>query len=321
MGPMKILVTGASGFIGGYVVRQLANTSSYSIIATGRSRSLAFGHMKNVTYIQADLSQSWDDLSCDVCIHCAGLAHDNATREQFERHNIQATERLLQALKGCKTFIYISSSSVYDFSDAKVKTESDAKAYSGLSWYGQSKYQAELSVQRANIPSVYILRPRAVYGQGDRVLLPRILKLIKKNRVIAPGSLQVQSSLTHIHNLYEAIEKCMVQSAKGKHTYNITDARVYNLKEVIGEIAYRKFGHKNFLHIPIWILNLLVSAQAVWKWKATITRQSLLYITQHSVLSMEKAKEQLKYAGTHTLFDSLHLLEIDGPVISKQADR
>src|SRR6218665_2924874 len=109
---MNILVTGASGFIGGYVVVQLAKNPSYSIIATGRSYTSAFSAYSNVKYVQADLTQHFPNISCDVCIHSAGLADDKSTAKQFERNNVEATNRLLISLNGCKTFIHISSSSI-----------------------------------------------------------------------------------------------------------------------------------------------------------------------------------------------------------------
>lgn len=305
---MIILVTGASGFIGGYVVRELARNTSYSIIATGRSVTSAFDTLSNVRYIKADLTQGFPETLCDACIHCAGLADDNSTSEEFECNNVEATHLLLHSLKSCKTFIYISSSSVYDFSDEKVKTENEATMNATISLYGLSKLNAEDLVKKSDIQSVYILRPRAVYGHGDRVLLPRILKLIKKNRVIAPGSLQVQTSLTHIHNLYEAIEKSLMQSTNSIHIFNIADSCTYNLKEVIGKIAYQKYGHKRFLHIPVWFIKLIVSVQSLLRLKSTITRQSLNYITQNSVLSIKNAKESLNYLGTCNFFESIHQL-------------
>lgn len=302
---MKILVTGASGFIGGYVVKEFAKNSSYSIIATGRSFTSEFDTLSNVSYLQADLAQHFPETSCDVCIHCAGLADDRATSQELERNNVEATNRLLHSLNNCKTFIYISSSSVYDFEDEQVKTEDDATLNSNLSLYGLSKLKSEDLVKKSRIPSIYILRPRAVYGPGDRVLMPRILRLIRNNKVIAPGSLQVQSSLTHVHNLYEAIEKSLMQSANNIQFFNIADDCVYNLYEVIGKLAYHKFGHKNFFHIPVWFIQLIISAQSVLNLRAAVSRQSLNYMTQNSVLSISKAKQDLQYKGSYTFYESI----------------
>jgi 2-alkyl-3-oxoalkanoate reductase len=311
---VRILVTGASGFIGGYVVKQLARNSTYSIIATGRSQTSLFEDITNVDYFQADLSKRVKNVSCDVCIHCAGLADDNSTEEEFEQSNVLATELLLRTIKSCKTIIHISSSSVYDFSKEEVKTENDAELDSNLSLYGISKLKSEGLIRKSGIPSIYILRPRAVYGPGDRILLPRILKLIKKSIIMAPGSFKVRTSLTHVQNLYEAIEKSLIQSKRGIQIFNIADSCVYNLRDVVGQIAYHKYQHKNHLHIPIWFIRWIIFLSSTLRIRLPITNQSLNYISQNSVLSTHAAKHSIDYQGNCIFFESIDQLGINSNI-------
>ncbi|NJL74876.1 MAG: NAD(P)-dependent oxidoreductase [Saprospiraceae bacterium] len=242
---MNILITGASGFIGGSIAQTLAGNAQHRILATGRSNTKKFIHYPNINYFQQDLSQKMARLSVEVCIHCAGLADDNATKEQFEQHNVLATKHLLQALMDCKVLIFISSASVYNFQDGKAKCEEDANLNKSSSLYGRSKLRAEHLVQNSGIPSIYILRPRAVYGTGDSVLLPRILKLIKGNKMIIPSRLGAQSSLTHIQNLCEVVTKAIAQSKSGVHVFNIADPKIYHLKTVFSEILIQKVGKRN----------------------------------------------------------------------------
>jgi nucleoside-diphosphate-sugar epimerase len=307
---MTILVTGASGFIGGHVVAQLARTRAHRIIATGRSLTDRFKTMERVDYFPRDLRQTFPDTSCDVCIHAAGLADDQSKAEQFEQNNVEATVRLLQAIPSCKVFIYISSASVYDFSDGKVKTEADAQLDTTTSQYGRSKLNGELKVKASGIPSVYILRPRAVYGPGDRVLLPRILKLIRQRRIFVPGAFNALTSLTHVQNLYEGIQACIQQARPGQHTYNIADQSVYRLKEVIGAIAHRKHNHQNFVHVPLPIVKASMSIQQALGKKSVVTQQSLNYMTQDSVLSIDKVQAELGYRANFNFFSSLDQLQI-----------
>lgn len=307
---MTILVTGASGFIGGHVVEQLAKQNAHCIIATGRSKTDRFRELKHVHYIPLDLSQSMPEQLCDVCIHAAGLADDQSTREQLEQSNVDATARLLQSIPQCKVFIYISSASVYDFSDGKIKHEHDAHLDADLSFYGRSKLNGEKIVQESNIQSLYVLRPRAVYGPGDRVLMPRILKLVRANRILVPGAFNALSSLTHVQNLFEAVELCMQQAKAGQHIYNLADATAYRLKEVIGAIAYHKYNHKNFVHVPIPIVRASMYLQQALGRKPVVTRQSLNYMTQDSILSIDKARTELGYRATFNFFSSLDQLNI-----------
>jgi nucleoside-diphosphate-sugar epimerase len=307
---MTILVTGASGFIGGHVVSQLAKQKAYRIIATGRSNTDRFHAFEQVQYVSCDLSHPVPKQACDVCIHVAGLADDQSTAEQLEQNNVVATERLLQAIPQCKVFIYISSASVYNFADGKIKHEHDATLEADLSSYGRSKLTAEFRLKESNIPSVYIVRPRAVYGPGDRVLMPRILKLVRQRRIVVPGAFHALSSLTHVQNLFEAIRCCVEQAKPGHHTYNIADSTTYRLKEVIGAIAHRKYNHKNFMHVPMPIVKASLYLQQALGKKSVVTEQSLNYMTQDSVLAIDKAQTELGYTAAFNFFSSLEQLDM-----------
>ncbi|MBX3239980.1 MAG: NAD(P)-dependent oxidoreductase [Chitinophagaceae bacterium] len=307
---MKILVTGASGFIGGRITEAFAAEAGVQVIATGRSYTGRFGNYPNVTYFQQDLSRPMPSQYCDVCIHCAGLADDRSTKAEFTRHNVEATENLLSALRGCETLVFISSASVYDFADGKTKSEDDADINSRLSMYGKTKLLAERVVAGPGITSVYILRPRAVYGPGDRVLLPRILRLIKGNKMILPGTLSSKTSLTHIQNLCEAVLASAAQSKPGVHVFNITDQKVYDLRSVFGEIAFKKTGKRAFIRIPDMIVRIIASAGAVPGLKSQLSTQSLNYITQNAVLMTGKAVKELDYQGNHEFYSSIDQLDI-----------
>ncbi len=308
---MRILVTGASGFIGGNIVATLAANPLFHILASGRTYTTAFQKYTNTEYVQWDLSRETKEMDCDVCIHCAGLADDHSSAQQYTLNNIQATENLLKSIPNCRQFIYISSSSVYNFSDEKPKNEEEAVLSNRLSLYGNSKLQAENVIRLSGIRSIYILRPRAVYGKGDRVLLPRILQLIRNNRLIVPGSLQVYGSLTHILNLCEAVGKAVLQNRPGIHVYNIADKKPYLMKSVFGEIMLNKCGSKRFIHIPIPIVKLLIMINFLFRRKSGLSIQSLKYITQHQVLDITKAEKELGYEAAYEFYTSIHQLDIE----------
>ncbi|HSI77174.1 MAG TPA: NAD(P)-dependent oxidoreductase [Lunatimonas sp.] len=307
---MKILVTGASGFIGGKIVDNLAKDNRYEILATGRSHTDRFKHHTNVTYLQQDLKNNLPNLYCDVCIHCAGLADDRSTFEQLISHNVSTTENLLLALQNCNLLIFISSASVYDFSDGKPRKEEDVDLSFPLSSYGKSKIVAENMVVNSTIKSIYILRPRAVYGPGDRVLLPRILRLIKANKMIVPANLTSKASLTHIENLYEAVTKSISQAKSGTHIFNIADNMVYDLNAVFSEILIKKVSKKSFIRIPARVMKSIVFINNILGIKGYLNEQSYKYIVEHSQLSIEKAEKQLNYTGKQEFYKSIDQLDI-----------
>lgn len=300
---MKILVTGASGFIGGNIVRILSQYPDHEIIATGRSKLNKSIDQVNVKYFVHDLSNTKFEFECDICIHCAGLADDNSPWNLLLASNVYATTNLLNQLINCKCFIYISSSSVYDFSNEKIKLEQDISESKKLSLYGQSKLLGEEATLKSKIESVYILRPRAVYGFGDRVLLPRIIKTIKKYFTVVPGNMEKFTSMTNIKNLCQAIEICIAQRKKGKTIYNIADGEPYQLNQIFKEISYLKSGHKRLIHIPLRFINFYLKIINTLNIKSNISRQSIDYLTQKSVISIVKAKTELNYDPKFTFED------------------
>ena len=307
---MKVLVTGASGFIGSNVVEMLASQPGYEILATGRTSTQRFLSLPSVKYFQQDLLNISTTLPCEIAIHCAGLADDRSSREALMSNNVEVTSNLLSAVKDCRLFIYISSASVYDFSEGQPMKEEDIGPEAKLSHYGLSKLMAEKIIANSTIPSIYILRPRAVYGPGDRVLLPRILELIKNKKMIIPGKLSTNTSLTHVDNLCEAINVAIHQSKPGVHTYNISDRKTYNLREVFSFIALRKTGQTRFIQIPSTMIRLLAFVNSVLGIKGRLNKQSIQYLSQQSVLNIDKTRKELGYTGKHNFFEGLDQLDI-----------
>ncbi|MDW3192851.1 MAG: NAD(P)-dependent oxidoreductase [Cytophagales bacterium] len=303
---MKILITGASGFIGGYLAEQLAGNPEFQILATGRSVCRRFDDLTNVTYFRLDLSVICSEkIECDICIHAAGLADDQSSEAELMRANVDTVNNLAESISNCQCMIHISSSSVYDYSDGQVKSETDATLDKRLSDYGKSKLLSEQVMAKVGIQRIYILRPRAVYGPGDRTLLPRIQKLVRGSFMIAPGTLHFESSLTHVRQLLDASLLCMDQSKKGLHVYNIADDRTYLLEEVFSEIAFHQAGHRKLKHIPASLIEKIIALKEWLGIRVGVSRQSFDYLNQHSVLSIEKAKTELGYAPKTSFFDSI----------------
>jgi len=300
---MKILVTGATGFIGGEVAEHLASNSNLKIIATGRSFTNRFDAFPNVAFIQADLTRQIPPFECDVCIHCAGLADDKASEAEFRKHNVLGTGHLLKALKGCKRIIFISSSSVYDFRDGEFKKEEDASLQLNLTPYGKSKLLAETLVAGSGIETVFILRPRAVYGKNDRVLMPRIIKLIKGKIFFVPGKLEVKTSLTHIQNLLEAITIAITASKNGKYIFNVADKNPYLLKAVFEKIGIVHTGDKvHFVHLPLVLIRCIISLTQALGIKTTFSLQSLDYLSFHSIIDTSKIEKELSFQSKYQFF-------------------
>lgn len=176
----RILITGASGFVGGSFCRQFAPRGDLDIRGLARRPTSLPG------YIQADLTQPLQlDWTPDVVIHAAARSSPWGSLADFRRQNVQATQNVLDFCHshGVPRLIYISSSSVfYHEADQLHLTETSPIGPEFVNHYAQTKYEGEQLVRTFTGSSV-ILRPRAVFGPHDTVLFPRILRAAQQGRM------------------------------------------------------------------------------------------------------------------------------------------
>lgn len=302
---MRIIITGATGSLGGYLTRWFS-TKGHQVVAVGRVDNPPRPLLACATYVRADISRPFELPDADACIHCAGLADDKANWPQLYAANVDGTYHVLQAAAGCKTFVHVSSSSVYGYSNAPFVESMAGEERESLSVYGRSKLRAEEVVQsQAKNRCCYVLRPRAIYGAGDKVLLPRLLKLVRRGRMIRPGDMNVQTSLTHFSNFAQAAGRCLQDARTGTSIYNVADDDVYVLYDAVRELllalrdaplAERK--------IPLWIFRLLSLAQV-----GEVTPMFVDTMSKSLVLDTSLIRKELGYTPGMNLNRSLPELQ------------
>jgi hypothetical protein len=130
--------------------------------------------------------------------------------------------------------------------------------------------------------------------------------------MIIPTTLSSGTSLTHIYNLCEVVNKALLQSKHGIHIFNVVDKAEYQLKSVFGEILQRKIGKRSFLSVHVSLLRFMIAANSKLGRKSQLSKQALDYLTQNSMLSIEKAERELNYLGAYNFYDSIEMLDL-GP--------
>ncbi len=298
---MRIVITGANGFVGSALCRYFYH-QGHQVIATGRQEKPNSNLLNYATYISADITNPVKPFDADICIHAAGLASDTADYHALFLNNVTGTKNVLEAAKNCRYFIFISSSSVYNFSD-KPAIESDTNLNTQLNNYGKTKLLAEELV-KVNIfahQQRLILRPRAIYGVGDRILLPRMLSMIKRHTVFIPTNNTIQTSATHIENLAYAIGLFLNQRNKPVlQVFNIADDEVYSLKAMSLKILSAvEGGNLNVVPIPLAV----VKAISFFNPKRVSTL-AFKAITQNSILDLKNIKKSLNYNPLYTFDNS-----------------
>ncbi|MBC7777839.1 MAG: NAD(P)-dependent oxidoreductase [Phycisphaerae bacterium] len=312
----RIFITGATGFVGASLVRHFA-AMDWEVLANGRAAA-PVPLLSLAKYVQADIQNPFPPQSADVLIHAAALASDAAGWDALKKANLEGTRHVFEATRDCPCFVYISSSSVYDGQKA-LHREDEIVDRSKLSPYGLSKRMAEdwLLEQDWQGRSLFILRPRAVYGVGDRVLLPRLLRLVRQGQIFSPGDMRISSSLTHVDNLCAAIDLCVGQACfstklpeslkqKSVQIFNVADDEVYEMRELVCRLLSEIHGRKlPFRAMPLLPLRYLASALEALRVAKQFTPYSLSTVSKDCVLDIEGITKTLEYRPRQNFCNTL----------------
>lgn len=248
---MKILLTGATGFIGSRLLAKLV--ISHDIWAL--CRSIPKQPYPRVTWIRHDLSQmSLPDklpTSVDAVIHLAQSPHYREFPEQacdVFAIGANATIQLLDWARrsGARQFIFASTGGLYGWSDRPVReTDSLIDDDSSLGFYFAVKRSGEILTRcYSNYFNTVILRLFFVYGSGQRhvMLIPRLVDSVREGRPISlQGQEGIQINPVHVSDTVAAIERCLVLT--GSHIINIAGPRPLFLCQ-IADLIGQHVGHQ-----------------------------------------------------------------------------
>jgi nucleoside-diphosphate-sugar epimerase len=305
---MKILVTGATGFIGTQLSETLAN-SGHQVRDT--ARSVAPNRSTTHELITCDL-ESADNLDhlttgCDAIVHLAGRAHvmsDNpATSESlYVSANVDVTRKLAQsaARTGVKRMILLSSVKVNGESTT-INTPFTAQDIPNpQDPYGRSKTQAEQALW--DVASSFglegiVIRPPLVYGPGVRANFASLIGIVNRGIPLPLGSIQNKRSFISIDNLINCITTALQSSNAAGQTFLVSDGNDLSTPELIRSIASAL--HKSPMLIPF--------PPALLKLAATTAGKRSAYDRLCGSLTVDIAstKQNLSWTPPFTVQDSL----------------
>ena len=239
----KILITGASGFLGGELASVLAHRPDMEVLATSRKPVGRTVGYDNYRYDSGDLCspEFCKQISQDIhsIVHCAALSAPWGKYADFERANVLATDNLLKAAikNGVSRFVFISSPSIYvnHHSRYDVK-ESDPLPLRQVNHYAHTKRLAEQNVLGHNAKGIetLALRPRAIYGAGDTVIFPRLIQAVEQKKLKIIGDGETVCDITGVQNVIHAIIKSLHADGEALGSaYNITNGNPVRLWDVI----------------------------------------------------------------------------------------
>ena len=166
-----------------------------------------------------------------------------------------------------------------------------------LSCYGKTKFLSEQIVIKDPAKNKKtILRPRAIYGKHDQQLLPRLLKLVKGDRLILPQHLSKKISLTHIQNLIAAVDLCIKKQSSALQIFNIADKEVYDLHYILTIllplVAGKALKPKT---IPASVFNLFVAINNKLKFNRSFNKFAASSLINTAVLNIDEIIQKMNY--------------------------
>lgn len=232
-----LLVTGASGFVGSSFMRRFANRSDLTLHGIGRRSQVDLP--PSVQYHALDLTKPFElAINLDVVIHAAARATPWGTRAEFEQQNVIATQNVIEFCRqhGHPRLIYISSSSVFYKNRHQTNLHEDSPiGPEFVNLYAETKYAGELLVRQYQGEKT-ILRPRAVFGPGDTVLFPRILRAARAGKLpLFESDNPAKGDLIYIDTLCDYILRACLKPELAP-AYNLTNAEPVAITEFLLEI-------------------------------------------------------------------------------------
>ena len=304
----KVLVTGATGFLGKYVVEELVE-HGYQVRAFGRNSKVGRSlENSSVSFFQGDLTKADDVLEAckgmDLVVHAGALSTVWGPWEDFYQANVLGTKYVLEACRqtSIQRLVYVSSPSIYAApKDQLAIKESDAPEENNLNNYIRSKLASEqLFKDYADVPSI-ILRPRGLFGIGDTSILPRVINLSQKLGIPLIGDGRQLMDMTCVENVAMAIRLALEAPEAKSEVYNITNGESRAFRDLLEE-SLKGLGYPiKYRKIPASLLSGIASSlEFIYKTlnlkgEPPLTRYTYYLLRYSQTLDISKAERELGY--------------------------
>jgi nucleoside-diphosphate-sugar epimerase len=302
---MKILVTGAAGFIGDSLVKRLVK-EGYIVKCLIHNTNPRHPEEK-AEYIRGDITKLISIVpvikDVDVVFHCAAFVKDFGFKHIFKMVNFEGTKNLVKVCEksGVKKFIYLSHrkyGKIHGFySETKILAEK----------YLIDKYMMD------KFPSI-ILRPGNVYGPGESIWVIRILEAIQKNHITLIDHGKGIFLHTYIDNLLDAMILAMNESKAIGEIFDITDGDNntfwIDYFNAISKMLNRSPIKKNLSKEMIFFISkIMMINYYLFRIEPWITPTAVEILTNRDTVSIVKAKEILHYKPKIDFEEGLNRVE------------
>lgn len=266
----KVLVTGATGFVGRALLSRLIDDGLHIPVAALRdqvttTKSVLDGVQTAVVGTidgQTDWATALSGVS--TVVHAAARVHVMADTSadplaEFRRVNVDGTLNLARqaAAVGVKRFVFVSSVKVNGEQTLLVHGFSEADAAAPQDAYGQSKHEAEMGLRDLAAVTgmdVVIVRPPLVYGPGVKANFAALMRAVQRGWPLPLGAVNNQRSLVALDNLVDLIVLCLHHPAAANQTFLVSDGQDLSTAELVQGMAQAAGVKARLLPVPVWAL-------------------------------------------------------------------
>jgi nucleoside-diphosphate-sugar epimerase len=309
-------VTGGSGFIGGELIRLLV-AEGWQVRALGRSdAALARVAALGAEPVPGDITAGPVAAlaGTDVVFHSAAWL-SGGSAALAEATNVGGTAAMLAAARaaGVPRFVHVGTEAVLvGGPPIRNADESWPIPARPLGLYPSTKAAAEKLVRAANGPdfATIVVRPRFVWGKGDRTLLPRLAEAVQSGQFAWIGGGRYPTSTTHVRNVCEGLLKA-ARSGRPGGVYFVTDGAPIEFREMVEALLETQDIATPTRSVPHALASLLASGgEMLWRvlrkpGEPTLSRAVLGLIGEEVTVNDALARRELGYLGSVTRAEGL----------------
>ena len=307
----RIMVTGASGFVGAAVCAELTSLH-YKVRCALRSASVGYGlHSDIIEVSEIGPDTDWTSAlhGVGLVIHLAARAHITRDVAQepltaFRHVNVNGTLNLAHqaALAGVKRFVFISSIGVNGSQTKEGKLFSELDEPKPHNAYALSKWEAEQGLMRIAAETgleVVIIRPPLVYGNKAPGNFGMLVQAIHRGWPLPFGAVHNQRSLVALRNLVDFIITCLHHPAAANQTFLISDGEDISTTALLKRTALAMGVKSRLVTVPVFIIKLIA--------KLTNKGSLALSLCGNLQVDISKARQLLGWAPSISVTEGLRL--------------
>lgn len=316
----KVLLTGATGFLGKYITEQLM-AGGYQVLALGRNEEAGkVLEDMGAVFCKGDFT---DKEKCrpffkdaDYVIHAGALSTVWGKWESFREINVEGTRNVCELCveNHVKRLVYISSPSIYSGKQHRFDIkETEFDSTNKLNYYIKSKILAEQVIDEFHAKGLYTvtLRPRGLFGIGDTSLIPRILKANAKIGIPLFNGGENYVDITCVENVAYASILCIKAEDVDGEIFNISNGEPMQFKSILEMFLQAIDAKPKYLKLPLGLVYGIASLlETVYRTfdkegEPALTRYTVCTLAFSQTLDISKAEKKLGYKSDMTISEGI----------------